>query len=75
MYGMGLCHFQLGVAFGAGKDFALFHFVLVQVDFSVAFRALRHVTRLLPKGAFTQKRIIYRGCQALPGIARDENKP
>jgi hypothetical protein len=43
MHGMRLRDFELGLAFGAAEDFALFHFVLVDVDFSGTFGAADHV--------------------------------
>ena len=39
---MNLRHFELSVAFRTAHDFAFFDFVFVQVDISVAFRALGH---------------------------------
>ncbi len=46
---MSLRYFEFRVAFWAGKNLALFYFVLVQVDFRIALRTLRHVT-FLPAG-------------------------
>jgi hypothetical protein len=40
---MSLRNLQLGLALGAAEDLALFHFVLIDVDFSGTFGAADHV--------------------------------
>jgi len=42
MHGMSLSHLQLGIAFRAAQNFPFFHFVFVEIDLGVAFRASRH---------------------------------
>jgi len=44
---MSLRDLELGVALGATQDFALFHFIFVQVDFCVAFGTASHGSALL----------------------------
>jgi hypothetical protein len=45
--GMNLNNFHFGFALGAGQDFAFLDFVLVNVNFSGAFRAPDHGGNLL----------------------------
>jgi hypothetical protein len=53
-----LRHLELDIAFRAAQNFAFFDFVFVQVELSVAFRALNHGRFLLPDGPWTSGRII-----------------
>ncbi len=55
---MGLGHFELHIAFGATQDFAFFHFVFIQINFGIAFRASGHVLLSFLGQTFTGKRII-----------------
>jgi hypothetical protein len=50
VHGMSLGHFEFGVALRAGKNLAFLYFIFVEIDLSVAFGTLRHVTQLLPEG-------------------------
>ena len=45
---MRLGDFEFRVTFGARHDFAFFHFVFIEIEFSVAFRTSGHGCSLLP---------------------------
>jgi hypothetical protein len=49
MDGMRLRDFQFGFTFGAAQDFALFHFVLIHVNFGATIGAANHGTILRTK--------------------------
>jgi hypothetical protein len=58
MYRMDLHDFELGFTFRAIQDFALFDFILIEIDLDGAFRAAHHSRTSWPSMALSRKRII-----------------
>lgn len=75
MHRMNLRHFEFDVTFRATQNFALFHFVFVQIHFGVTFRTLDHGRVLLVGSLRELPGVLYTASVKKFRVEREELSP